>query len=199
MNKKLIIIVVFIVVIAIVSFNLLKGKKEGLQETEVLEKIDSYNYVLYETATTFYKDTFKELKNILSKEVVNEEDYVSTISKLFIIDFYTLDNKVTNQDIGGIQYVHPDYSLNLQEKAKNTIYKYVMSNVYGDRNQELPIINKVDIINISRTTYDYKTVKDTNAYSVELSFDYNKDLGYSKTATLTVIHKENKLYIIEVK
>ena len=49
---------------------------------------------------------FKELKEILNKDKVDEEEYVKKISEMFIYDFYSLNYKVAKTDIGGTDFVY---------------------------------------------------------------------------------------------
>ena len=43
------------------------------------------------------------------------------------------------------------------------------------------------------------TLTDQNGYSVALSITYEKEMGYPKDVSLTLVHVEKKLYIVEVK
>ena len=57
---------------------------------------------------------------------------------MFVTDFYTLSTKVTNQDVGGLEFIYSKNKDNFKLKASDTLYKYIESNVYGDRKQKLP-------------------------------------------------------------
>ena len=52
------------------------------------------------------KENFKELDKILSEETINYEKYAQVLSKLFIIDLYTIDNKKNMYDVGSLEYVY---------------------------------------------------------------------------------------------
>ena len=200
--KKIQILCIFILIILIGGFYLLKGNEDTrktVKETEITSKIDRYNYVLYSNATSLYKEFYDELKVVLEEDIVNEEEYAKSIAKLFVADFYNLDNKITNLDIGGIQYFYPKYLDSFKNKAKDTIYKYVESNTYDDRKQELPIVSEVEIIDIANEYYKNDSMQDIKAYKVSLSLDYKKDLGYPKKVDLIIVHDNDKLYIIEIK
>ena len=58
------------------------------------------------------------------------------ISKLFVIDFYSLNSALNKNDIGGKEFVYRNYQEDFSKLAKETIYKYVENNIYGKRNQE---------------------------------------------------------------
>ena len=79
------------------------------------------------------------------------------------------------------------------------IYYYVKSDLYGDRNQELPSVKKVDILSITNDLFEYDNIKDDKAYIITLNIEYEKDLGYPKTTILTIVHNDKKLEIVEIK
>ena len=84
-------------------------------------------------------------------------------------------------------------------KATDTIYKYVESNVYGDRKQELPKVKAVEIKSAEKKLVNIKDVKDENGYVVVVKIDYEKTSKFPKEITLSLVHKDTKLYILEVK
>ena len=109
----------------------LKSKK--VEEVKVLSTIEKYNYTLDNNETDIYQKYFKELDECLKKEEIDKIEYSNIISKLFVIDFYTLNNKITNKDIGGVQFLKEDIKKNFSLKASNTMYKYIKNNIYGFR------------------------------------------------------------------
>ena len=118
---------------------------------------------------------------------------------MFILDFYTLDDKLANTDVGGIDFVHTDAKTNFLEKSEDTVYKYVENDIYGTRNQDLPEVKNVSIDNIENIEYTIGTnYTDESAYQVEVSIEYIEDMGYPTTATLTFVHEDNKLSLVEV-
>ena len=40
-------------------------------------------------------------------------------------DFYNLENKITKNDVGGLQFIHEDMQENFLLKAKDTMYKNI--------------------------------------------------------------------------
>ncbi len=161
--------------------------------------MNKYSPHLKEEDSKLTSTLFNELDKVLSKEEIDEEKYAKLISQLFVIDFYTLNNKLSNTDIGGIQYIHPDIKDNFTLKAENTVYKYVKSNIYGNRTQELPIVTNTTVEDIKAINYTSKSHKDNNSYQIKMNVEYQKDLKYPTEIELKLIHKDKKLYIIEVK
>ena len=182
--------------------NYKKGKP-----VEVAAKIDSikgYNYVLYEDSTELYKNLYYELKDVLEADVVDEGKYAEIISKMFVADFYTLNTKVTNQDVGGLDFIYSDNKDNFKLKASDTLYKYIESNVYGDRAQKLPevsefvsCVSKVDGYNYNDKDTGLK-IFDTKSYVVNVAWTYKENLGYQTKATIRLVHEDNVLSIVSV-
>jgi hypothetical protein len=110
-----------------------------------------------------------------------------------------LSNKVTNTNIGGVEFVHKEALETFKLAASDTMYKYIESNVYGERKQELPEVKEVTIANVLNQKFESEKVNDDLAYNVTLNIVYQKDLGYPKEVNLTLVHLENKLYVVQVK
>ena len=191
--------ILLIILVLVIYFKFFKKEQKEIKENKVVDTIKNYDYHLKEEDSKLTSTLFNELDKVLSDEEINEEEYAKLISQLFVIDFYTLNNKLSNTDIGGIQYIHPDIKDNFIIKAENTVYKYLKSNIYGNRTQELPIITNTIIEDIKVTDYTSKTYKDNNSYQIKIKVEYQKDLKYPTEIELKLIHKDKKLYIIEVK
>ena len=191
LNKIItILIVISFMILVFLIGNIIKDLTNKVKETETLDTIDNYSYFLTDSDTDYYKEQFKELKKILQAEEVNEEEYAKTISKLFLIDFYSLASSINKNDVGGSQYVEEAYRDTFIKKAKDTIYANVENNIYGDRKQELPNVTQVEITKITKTKAGYET---------QASITYDKELGYAKEVILTLTKKENILEISSLK
>lgn len=162
---------------------------------EIVDKMENYDYHLDENATEYYKTLYNELKEVLNKEEVNEEEYAKIVSKLFVADLFTLDNKLTSSDIGGLQFVYTDFKEDFINIAKTTLYSNVESNIYDDRNQELPIVSDVQIDNIETSSFNYQNNKH-DSYKVTVSITYQKDLGYPSKYKLTLIKNDKYLQVV---
>ena len=174
-------------------------KPKAVKTATVENEIEEYGYTLKSTRNDRYKEAFQELKDILSKKDVDEKAYVEQISKMFIMDFYTLNDKLANTDVGGIDFVHTDAKTNFLEKSEDTVYKYVENDIYGNRNQKLPEVTKVTIDTIENIEYTIGTdFTDDFAYQVEVSIEYKEDMDYPTKATLIFVHEDNKLSLVEV-
>jgi len=196
MSRVIGVAVIFLILIYGIFSSLFKEKNLTV---EVVSKIDKYDYYLESNETRIYKKHYKELEKELEDNRIDEKNYVSIISKLFTIDFYTLTNKMTNLDVGGVQFIHTDLKENFKSQATETIYKYIVNNTSGKRKQKLPEVKKVEIENIKVIKYKNKEYNDESSYEVTVKIDYVKDLDYPEKVTLTWIHEENKLSLVEIK
>ncbi len=181
-------------------FELLSSlKKEPPEEIKIVNQIESYNYNLDENDPAYVSELFKELKEELEKEPKDEEKYASLLSQIFLADFFTLNSATNKNDIGGTQFVLSSYKDSFIKKAKDTVYRYVENNIYGKREQELPIVSKVDVKKIEKKAYTTDKITDANAYYVNCEIHYKEELEYQVYANLILIHNENKLEIAVMK
>lgn len=189
--KKIIGILIFLLIIIIIVYGLLiilSGSEKIKQNTEV-DKI-KYNYIKYSRDSDVYGNIFIDLKETLEQDSIDYKKYAECISKLFVIDFYTLKNKNSKEDIGGLQYLKEELKDNFILNASNTIYKYV-----GIDNN-LPEVNNIELVNIEEINYSIKQ-NQYKAYKVSLKWGYKKDLGYDKEGNFIVIKDGEQLYIVE--
>ncbi len=203
-KKKVIVLMVLIVlllalIVGGVIFVLPNKKHVPTTEKKVLNEIPEYGYVLDNNKTKLYKDLFKELVKTLDVKDINYEEYAKLISELAVSDFYTLDNKVSKNDIGGVQFIRQENRDNFVLEASETVYKYVKQNLDGKRTQELPEVSKIEVSSVKNEAYKYKDIKDDKAFVVNLKLEYKKDLGYPKEVTTKVLHSDKKLEIYYIK
>lgn len=194
------IMIIFILIgIALFGFLGYKVYNDFFNKNEERKQIDSiefYGYTLSENDTDIYKTYFKKLTKVLNEKPINYSDYAKTISKLFIIDLYTLDNKLGSTDIGGLEFIHKNLRENFKENEGATLYKFMDNNLNGDRTQKLPKVKDVEIESINETTYKYKDVE-YEGYLVKAKWTYEVDLGYQSSIKLTLIKDKDILYIVK--
>ena len=191
---SLILVVIIIIGLKFTLEFLVKDDKNVVTKKE-LDSLELYGYTLDDYDSDLYKEYFNDLKNTLNSKEVNYEDYAKEIVKLFVSDFYTLDNKLTSSDIGGVEFIPSDMVENFKMHAGDTMYNHVKTNIYGDRVQKLPIVKSVEVTNIENITYTYKD-KEYSAYRVSARWEYQEDLGYKNNEIFTLIKDNNKLYIV---
>ncbi len=177
------------------AYKKLNTKKETVKKIKAISAIDDYGYSLKENATPYFKGLFKELEQTLNKDDVDEEKYMTLVSKMFVADFFNLDNKVSKNDVGGKQFVYKNYQSDFEKYAMDSMYKVVESNVYGDRKQELPVVTNVEVEKVKNEPYKYGNSTDDNAYVVNFKITYKDDLGYQDEGSLIIIHNGIKLEV----
>ncbi len=198
---KIILVIAIILIIAGLAFIAYESfMPDDVKTATVENEIEEYGYTLKSTRNARYKAMFQELKDILSEDEVDEEAYLEQISKMFITDFYTLDDKLANTDVGGVDFLYSTATTNFLEKSEDTVYKYLESDIYDNRDQELPIVTDVTIEDIETVSYTIGTdYTDDEAYQVSVSIEYEEDMGYPTEATLIFVHEGIKLSLVEVE
>ena len=177
---------------------------ESLQNTycemvnfEMPEEIEGYDYILKPTRNDRYKEMFHQLERILNEQEIDEKAYITQISKMFIMDLYTLNDKTSSDDIGGMDFVHSNVRDKMERILKNGVYYYLDDEDYDV--SELPEVTDVFIEKIENINYNYNPdFNDSFAYQVDVSIVYKEDLGYPTFANLIFIHEGNKLSLVEV-
>ena len=200
MKKKyklgLILIAISIVLILVITIIfLLKGDKK-VEKTKVVDSIDNFSYTLDDRDTKLMKETYNELKDILNKDQIDYEAYAKTLAKLFVIDLFTMNNKINKYDVGSTEYVYPESVDNFKLNVEDTIYKSMEDNSDGKRKQDLPEVISVDASNIEEVEFEIKEEIE-NVYEVNLTWQYEKDLGYDDDATIKLLKVNDKLYVVE--
>lgn len=187
--KKIIRIIMLVVIALIAIYAIFVAIPSKKNKDEGIENINN-KYILYKRDSSLYKENFEKLRTILETSPVDNKEYAETIVKLFVIDFYTLDNKNDNTDIGGLQYVHSNLKDNLVLNASSTMYKYIKTT------KELPKVKSITSVDTRETTYKIND-KDYSAYAITINWEYDKDLGYEKQGTFIVANDNGNLSIVE--
>lgn len=197
--KRILIIILIVVLLAIISFVIYKILLNNKTEEEVVNVVDSiseYGYNLDDRDTELMKSTYEELKNILNSDEIDYELYANTLAKLFVIDLFTMDNKINKYDVGSTEYVYPDALENFKLNVEDTLYKHMENNSGGKRKQDLPEVSSIEVL--STETGEYTIEENSfDSYIVNLSWQYVSDLGYDNNALITLINLDNKLYVVE--
>ena len=202
MNKKtkkillIICIVVLIYFIGGIFYSNKPKKKTVKKEVKQSLTIKGFNYILYEDDLDIYKSEFKLLKKNLENKEIDYEEYAKSISKMFIISLYSLDTKDNMYDVGGVEFIYPDYVENYKLNVQNTLYKYMKDNSDNKRNQILPTVSKVTVDSIESTKFTFND-KTYDGYKTKSKIEYVEDLGYDKEAEIILVRDDKYLYIVE--
>ena len=159
-------------------------------------QIKGFEYLSNDDDSDLFKNEFKKLKNNLESSNINYNEYALSISKMFIIDLYTLNNKNNMYDVGGVQFVYPEARDNFKLNVENTLYKYMEDNSDGKREQDLPEVSGVEVT--SDEVYEYTIGEEKyEGYKINLDISYVKDLEYDAKAELILVKVDKYLYIVE--
>ena len=172
-----------------------REKKDDKPIVTNKDTIKGYDYTLKSNATTLYEDEFKALKANLEGDI-NYDEYAVSVAKLFVIDLYTINNKINKYDTGGASFVYPDGRDNYKLNVQDTIYKYVEDNTNGKRTQNLPEVSSVIVKDSKKDTYKIGD-NSFEAYKINLEWSYVQDLGYDKTGEIILIKKDKNIYVVE--
>lgn len=202
LKKKVVVLIVLIIIAlfsitGLVLYNTFFSKSDN--SVKVVDEIPGYGYTLQDDQPKIYKELFKELAEVLSKDSVDEDEYAKLISQMAVIDFYNLDNKVSKNDVGGVQFIRAKNIDNFVLEASETVYKYIEHDIYGNRNQTLPEVTSSSVKDIKQEAYSYKDIKDDKAYTVTVNIEYKKDLDYPTEVIVKLLHTDKKLEIYEMK
>lgn len=187
--------IIMVLIVGLISFKTLFNR--DISEVKVIDTIGDYSYTLDERDTEYMKSIYNELKGVLKEKDIDKEKYATLLAKLFVTDLFTLDNKINKYDVASLEYVYPDNIDNFRLNVENTLYKTIKDNTYGKRNQDLPVVKLVDVIDIKEDSF--LMGEEVSSYIVSLNIEYEHDLGYDKEATVTIISKDKKMYVVEYK
>ncbi len=192
--KIILVLIVLLIIIAVIvsALNAFTPKTE----VKILETIEGFSYNLSDADTKLYKENYDLLKEELKKEEVDQEIYAKLIAKLFIIDLYTINNKINKYDVGGTEFVYTDIVDNYKLKVSDTIYKYISN----EAKKDLPEVTSVTIESIEETEYELIINEEEilfDGYVIKANWDYEEDYGYDEEATIIIVSKEERMEIVE--
>ena len=204
-KKPKIILGIILVGLVLISTGLLifhfSGFNRGVRSARVLHEIEGFGYVLRDNKSARYQELFWELVDVLNEDPIDDEEYVRLISKMFVYDFFSLDEKLASTDIGGTDFVYAPILANFLENAQNTIYRHLESNIYGQRTQTgLPTVSSVEIVSIENESFTFGDTTDENAFIVTVRWEYTeRNNGYQTSAVLVFIRDDMRLSLVELR
>ncbi len=191
-NKIILALIVLLIIGGLIYVGLIFILRGGEKDILVLDTIDKYGYTLEDRDTELFNDYYENLKSILTKDSINYESYAKNLAALYIIDLYTISNKVSKYDVGGSDYVKLDFRENHDLKVIDTMYKYIAE----EEKSNLPEVSEISKLEVTESEYllgelTYKS------YEVNMTWSYVKNLGYDTAGVVTIILEEDRLDVIE--
>ena len=164
--------------------------------TVVVDNISSYGYTLDKRDTKIMKEKFNELKKVVKAKDIDYKKYSELISQLYVIDLYTIENKVNKYDVPCLEYIYSDQVEKFKSMIKWEFYSKIEDNSDKNRTQKLPVVKSIEVDNIEETTYDING-ESKDGYIITLEWVYEEDLGYDKKAQITTVIDNNKVYVVK--
>lgn len=195
--KMLLTLVALFLIFGIIFYfyGTLKKTKEPTNVSKVENNIPEYGYYINDNASSYYKEEFSKLKELLVNEAVDDEAYINQIAKLFTIDLLSLNNKINKYEVTSSQYYYSSKQDMLTNKVVDNFYDIIEDNSYNDRKQTLPEVTNAEITEDTKTTYKLGE-NEVDAYDVDVTVTYLTDLGYDKSVTITIVKENNKFVVV---
>lgn len=204
-----------LVVVVVGGYFMIAGYQSQKTVNNGSTSTNSY-YSLRNNATDYQKELYEQLTTGLEETPRNHEKLSALVAQNYIADFYTWTNKLSFNDLGGIQFVHSDIRKGVYDKALDQIYNDM--NYYLTQNQ---IKDTLEVVSSTTTVEpvkfvtveekrDYKTDEITvaeetvDAYQVHITWTYKdstvvKTSEYDSEAYITIMVDDDGLYsIVEV-
>lgn len=184
--------IILIILMVLIYINIKPYLNRGKAKQNI-NSIKNYPYLVYKSDTKLFKTKYKELKKTLEASSIDDKEYARLIGELFVIDFYTLDNKEGRFDVGGLQFVHKDIRDNFKQKAEDTIYKFLTT----EKNKKINTVKDVLTESITKEKINFKGSTDFNGYKMIISIK-NSDDTYQNKVKLELVHDGNFIEVIKV-
>lgn len=198
---KIGLIIISVLLVSVIGLGMLKifmpNEDENRKDpnvSSVISNIHDYGYTLDDRDTNYMKEVFEELEVVLNQGEVDYQEYAKLLAQLFVIDFYTLDNKINKYDVGSLEYILSSSVDTFRQKAVDTIYRDILDNTYRDRIQDLPEITNVEILDVEDTTFSLNE-EEVEAIKVTMNYQYKEDLGYDTEGTIYFVRNNQKLEV----
>ena len=206
-KRGIIIILVILVLLGVGGYFGYKYIDKKLHPTAVevkeLDKVETkgydYGYRLTDLDSKYYQEEFKKLKEILTKDDINFDDYATQMAKCFAIDLYTMSTKLNKYDIGGQEFMYSEDQENYGKYIINNTYDHLIDNTFGDRKQDLPEVTSVNVVSSEKISYLLDTKK-VDAYLVKMELTYKGTKAKPELSVVIVKEEDGKkLGIVDVQ
>ena len=176
-------------------YGTLQRKEEPVNVSKVENNIPTYGYYINDNASSYYKDEFAKLKEILEAKEIDENAYINQLAKVFVIDLLSLNNKINKYEVTSSQYFNTTKKDMFINKVVDNFYDYIEDNAYNDRKQLLPEVSDVVVNELKTTTYKMGE-ESVSAYEVTADVTYVSDLGYDKKVDVILTKEDNKYSVV---
>jgi len=168
-------------------------------ERRIEELPPSDGYTLRRNPTEYQLELFEELVNSHDRFYETETDtdlraYAAAIARNFVADFFTLSNKNSRTDVGGLQFFSEEVVSNFRNSAIDEFYLYLNQYLTIFGNESLPTVASTTILAIDFENRILETEdEDEDEYSEEYTpFSY---YGYEEE----ILGEEVRAIVIDVE
>lgn len=198
-NKKLVktlFILLTIMMVALAGLEI-KNYLDATNKRQIVKEIIEVGpYKLSVKETALEKEIKKELK--IAIEAKDQNAILQQVSRYFVADYFTLNDKVSVNDIGGLQFVFTNNFKNFKTNAINSYYGDLprFQEVYGEEN--LPAVESVTASKVKNYNIkDLNIKKKENsvakkAFSVDVNWTYQEN---EKLDTSKIVNKAKIIFV----
>lgn len=206
-NKKkfniFFIIVPLAIVLLILTFLFFKIYSSQNTNNETVETGIRTPYRIPANPTEFQRQTFKQLQESYANN--SQEQVALHVGQLMLSDFFTLSNKNSRNELGGI-----DYILNDQDFRK-AFFSQAMANYYGFLEElkieygkdQLPTVTNVTWTYTQPGSFEYLDFVFEDVVTMSFTLEFDQNLAYDVTDfhldyALTLVLMEGVWYVVEI-
>lgn len=173
-------------------------------------------YAVPEDPTNYQVKLYNKLTKALTKD--DDEKIASLVAQNFAYDFFSLKNKDSSMDVGGLTYLPEDRQEDFKTFASSYVYGNYAVIAKEEGKSELPLVKSVKVNTVEADEFNYTVFVPENSetgveaheeegtyegWNVTLSLTYEKtkvDSEELKTeTTITVINLNDRLVVIAMK
>ena len=166
---------------------------------ETVELVENSIYVTPTNPTNAYALAYNELSAAI--EANDHQAIAESLVKCFAFDFYSLQGKTDENDVGGLTYLPDERAEEFKSYATAHYYQNITDivNKYGETS--LPLVSAVEITSTTEKTINYLGV-DFSGYEISANLSYEKTmvdeqtLKTSITASVINMGGETPVYVI---
>ncbi len=193
------------------------AEEEEVEKDPTIEIVENSLYASPKDPSTYQTKTFNELSEALTDNE-DGEMIATLVAKNFCADFYTLKNKESANDVGGLTYIPEAYQEEFKNYAAAYVYTQYTSIEEEHGNKHLFEVTEVSVETIQEETFLYNkyvdvTQSDTGAayyeevvvegFQMDISLVY-KDTDVSESdmkmnATIQIMLLDGKYVVLAVE
>lgn len=136
------------------------SKEEKKVENKV-KIVENGVYDIPKDPSTFQSKLFNKLSKALNQE--DDSKTASLVAQNFACDFFTLINKESSLDVGGLTYLPQDRQEEFKTFASSYVYGNYTTFVKEEGKDELPEINAIEEVDVNETELSYTIEVPANA------------------------------------